>query len=133
MVTSTSCMTAIWLPCCIAKRTERSRQSSTPNDWTFIRCWQVAPTNECALRTLKPLSPPPQEREECAKSVLETRAESWGLAIVPIQGDGSCMFRAISHQLFGVEDHHQLVRMLALKEVSANPDTYLAECTQTTA
>ncbi|CAM9456401.1 unnamed protein product [Chrysoparadoxa australica] len=33
-----------------------------------------------------------------------------GLAISRVEGDGNCLFRSISHQIYGTDAHHELVR-----------------------
>ncbi len=33
-----------------------------------------------------------------------------GLRVRRVAGDGNCLFRSISHQLYGTEDHHMLMR-----------------------
>lgn len=73
-----------------------------------------------------PLPPPEADKQ---KNLLETRASSWGFEIVPIKGDGACMFRAISHQLFGDESHHEFVRQQALQVITKDVDYYLADKT----
>ena len=41
-----------------------------------------------------------------------------------INGDGNCLFRAVSMLCYGTEDHHQLLRLLCACEVILNPDLY---------
>ncbi|CAG9326059.1 unnamed protein product [Blepharisma stoltei] len=38
--------------------------------------------------------------------------------IVPVEGDGNCLFRSVSHQLYGTTEHHGLVRQAALNYLS---------------
>ena len=33
-----------------------------------------------------------------------------GLRVVPVEGDGNCLFRSVSHQVYGDDSHHRLVR-----------------------
>ncbi|CAM9660983.1 unnamed protein product, partial [Scytosiphon promiscuus] len=35
---------------------------------------------------------------------------SHGLRVVPVEGDGNCLFRSVSHQIYGNDSHHRLVR-----------------------
>ncbi|CAN0230587.1 unnamed protein product, partial [Ectocarpus fasciculatus] len=35
---------------------------------------------------------------------------SRGLRVVPVEGDGNCLFRSVSHQVYGDDSHHRLVR-----------------------
>lgn len=40
----------------------------------------------------------------------ERALESKGLRVVPVEGDGNCLFRSVSHQVYGDDRHHRLVR-----------------------
>lgn len=35
---------------------------------------------------------------------------SQGLRVVQVEGDGNCLFRSVSHQIYGDDSHHRLVR-----------------------
>jgi hypothetical protein len=37
--------------------------------------------------------------------------EANGFQLVNVQGDGNCLFRTVSHQIYGTERHHMLVRV----------------------
>ena len=39
-------------------------------------------------------------------------------------GDGNCLFRAVSTALYGVQDHHAHLRLLASLEIGCNPSYY---------
>ena len=39
-------------------------------------------------------------------------------------GNGNCFFRALSHQLFGEAESHQIVRQTATDQVLRNPEIY---------
>ena len=41
-----------------------------------------------------------------------------------ILGDGNCMFRALSHQLYGSEEYHREIRHLLLEVLKTNPHLY---------
>ena len=43
------------------------------------------------------------------KEKLET-LEDVPLTVKNIRGDGNCLFRAISHQIYGTSEHHQMIR-----------------------
>ena len=45
-----------------------------------------------------------------------------GLELKEIKGDGNCLFRAISDQLFGNEDHHMDLRQKAVEFIKNNQD-----------
>ncbi len=32
-------------------------------------------------------------------------------------GDGNCLFRSISHQLYGTEEHHMPIRLLCMRYI----------------
>ena len=44
-------------------------------------------------------------------------------------GDGNCFFRALSHQLFGDVESHQIVRQAATDQVLRNPEFYTESLT----
>jgi len=47
-----------------------------------------------------------------------------GLIVHPIMGDGNCLFRAISHQVYGTEDRHYDVRTTCVAEMERHPDDF---------
>lgn len=49
------------------------------------------------------------------KKVLEDQ----GLLIVPVSGDGNCLFRSVSHQIYGTEEHHAIIRQKCLDYMEA--------------
>lgn len=40
------------------------------------------------------------------------------LIIIPVEGDGNCLFRSVSHQLYGTTQYHDLVRAVSMDYVS---------------
>lgn len=40
----------------------------------------------------------------------ERALRNQGLRVVPVEGDGNCLFRSVSHQVYGDDSHHRLVR-----------------------
>ena len=56
--------------------------------------------------------------ERCAPLMLE----QW--TPVSTVGDGNCLFRAVSTALYGVQEHHAHLRMLASLEIGCNPAYY---------
>lgn len=38
---------------------------------------------------------------------------SKGLRLTPVSGDGNCMFRSVAHQVYGSDEHHDVVRQAA--------------------
>lgn len=49
--------------------------------------------------------------------------------IHPIQGDGNCLFRALSYLLFGHEDNHQQVRHTLVDYTVKNQEAFSEYCT----
>jgi len=71
------------------------------------------------------LSKSDDEQEfEAAKTRLEKRLESYMLAEYSIAGDGNCMFRSLSDQLYRTPKMHAIVRSLVVKHLKENPETY---------
>merc|ERR1719329_456852 len=54
------------------------------------------------------------------KKLLKQRASNFGLQVVHMMDDGNCQFRAMSHQLWGTQDHHLFVRHSIVAYLSAN-------------
>ena len=54
----------------------------------------------------------------CQPALLDTH--------IPVytRGDGNCLFRAISRSLYGYEDAHRALRLLAALEIGQHPATY---------
>ena len=50
---------------------------------------------------------------------FERNLEGEGLRIVEVGGDGNCLFRAISHQVYGTEDHHRLIRVRCIDYIQS--------------
>jgi len=55
---------------------------------------------------------------------LEKQLLDSGLAFCEVKSDGNCQFRALSHQIYGTEDAHSIVRALLVREISNNPQRY---------
>ena len=55
---------------------------------------------------------------------LVERLHSLGLDSVEMEGDGNCQFRSIADQLFGSQQHHALVRALAMAHMRAAADFF---------
>jgi len=74
------------------------------------------------LKKKKPKKSTPEElSEEDEKATLKTRLTALGLKIEEVDGDGNCQFKAISHQIFGNQHHHQALRMMAVAWLSGHP------------
>ena len=55
---------------------------------------------------------------------LKERLHSLGLESVEMEGDGNCQFRAFADQLFGSQQHHDLVRKQAIAHMRASADFF---------
>ena len=51
-----------------------------------------------------------------------------GYGIVSCHGDGNCLFRSISHQVYGTESHHLMVRRKCVEYMSHNADHFSPSC-----
>ena len=58
-------------------------------------------------------------------SLLITRLAQIGRKPVNIVGDCNCLFRSVSHQLYGNEDRHPQIRALALQHLINNPEHFV--------
>ena len=52
------------------------------------------------------------------------QAKSMGLKIVEMGGDGNCLFRALSDQLYGHQNEHKDLRAKAIKHIKANKEIF---------
>lgn len=59
-------------------------------------------------------APPSLEQQHSARKILEQRLLKHSMKGHDVKADGACQFRAISHQLFDDESHHQIVRKRAI-------------------
>lgn len=49
---------------------------------------------------------------------------SQGLRVVPVEGDGNCLFRSVSHQVYGDDSHHRLVRARCMDYMEVRAQEY---------
>jgi len=56
--------------------------------------------------------------------LLEKRLKKMGLRTLRMGDDGNCQFRALSFNLFGSEDHHQLVRETCVAHILSTEEDY---------
>eukprot|EP00500_Bicosoecida_sp_ms1_P001120 CAMPEP_0203812372 /NCGR_PEP_ID=MMETSP0115-20131106/4112_1 /ASSEMBLY_ACC=CAM_ASM_000227 /TAXON_ID=33651 /ORGANISM="Bicosoecid sp, Strain ms1" /LENGTH=459 /DNA_ID=CAMNT_0050721217 /DNA_START=154 /DNA_END=1529 /DNA_ORIENTATION=- len=47
-----------------------------------------------------------------------------GFALKPVDGDGNCLFRSVSHQVYGSDAHHAVVRAAAVRYMQAERDWF---------
>jgi hypothetical protein len=60
---------------------------------------------------------PAQFRGRASEDIFVDRMEFIGLHVVEVEGDGNCLFRAISHQMHMHEDHHSDLRKSCVKHM----------------
>ena len=48
-----------------------------------------------------------------------------GLQSIDVGGEGDCLFKSISHQLYGDSNHHAEIRAAAVRFLSDNPDRFI--------
>jgi hypothetical protein len=73
---------------------------------------------------VNPLEPPEQVEVDIDHERLLERLTLYGLTARPVEGDGSCQFRAISDQLYGEQDHHALVRSMCIDQLLLTAERY---------
>ncbi|XP_028413877.1 OTU domain-containing protein DDB_G0284757-like [Dendronephthya gigantea] len=63
---------------------------------------------------------------------LSSKAATLSLYLRPfdVGGDGDCLFRAGSHQLYGDPDHHLQVRAFGIAYMRANPERFIESNTE---
>lgn len=44
--------------------------------------------------------------------------------LIPIPGDGNCLFRSVSHLIFGTQEQHRNIRLRVVNLVVNNWDVY---------
>lgn len=57
--------------------------------------------------------------------VLRYRKLRHGLQPLDVGGEGDCLFKLISHQLYGDSNHHAEIRATAVRFLSDNPDRFI--------
>ena len=54
--------------------------------------------------------------------LLNLRLRQLGLRSVDVGGEGDCLFRAVSHQLYGYPNHHLLIRQAGERFIESNTE-----------
>merc|ERR1712137_1399260 len=65
-----------------------------------------------------------RRNREVDEATLVELVRNRGFTIVPMEGDGNCMFRAIAHQMYGDQDMHDQIRLLTMNYMEVNRDYY---------
>ncbi|EJT97156.1 cysteine proteinase [Dacryopinax primogenitus] len=55
---------------------------------------------------------------------LDDQLRSMGLRVVPTEGDGNCLFRALSDQMYGTDRHHSSLRKDICDWLAGHPERY---------
>mmetsp|Transcript_19671 Transcript_19671/g.59471 ORF Transcript_19671/g.59471 Transcript_19671/m.59471 type:complete len:255 (+) Transcript_19671:318-1082(+) len=69
-------------------------------------------------------APPVQEKGDDLQRLNERLRKLGQFDILEMQGDGNCQFRAISMNLYGSQDHHDLVRDKVVRHMYKNRDEF---------
>lgn len=48
------------------------------------------------------------------------------MQIIEMLGDGNCLFRAVSHQIYGSSEHHLVVRVKCMQYIAQHKDYFHA-------
>ena len=62
--------------------------------------------------------------------VLQYRKLRHGLQPLDVGGEGDCLFKLISHPLYGDSNHHAEIRTSAVRFLSDNPDRFHRKCSR---
>ncbi|XP_026817913.1 OTU domain-containing protein 5-A-like [Rhopalosiphum maidis] len=62
--------------------------------------------------------------------IFEKKLKKCDLVLKQMKDDGACLFRAVSDQLFGDQDMHDIVRKQCMDYVSSNKDYYMQYVTE---
>lgn len=52
------------------------------------------------------------------------------LHVIEIEGDGNCLFRSVSHQIYGNEDQHELLRERVVKHLISHKERFKLFCSE---
>ena len=79
----------------------------------------VLPPGVAMPTSLVPTSTPPAMLTDVESFLMNQNRHVYN--VLP---DGNCMFRALSHQLYGSDEHHLHVRTMLLEVIQSNSITY---------
>lgn len=63
-----------------------------------------------------------------AEKIFEDKLYERGMHIFKVAGDGNCLFRAVSHQLFGTDESHAELRALCVSHMQAYAKRFKLFC-----
>jgi len=69
------------------------------------------------------------ENNKNIEELFDKRMKLYGMTIVDVEGDGNCLFRAVSHQLYNNESHHLELRHLCVEHMRRHTKRFEIYCT----
>lgn len=112
-------------------------------DAAFVNKISVLVQGKCEIVEFIPSVVQPKERlvvnrqsgdPSCGERLISTenpRYDTYRMAllknqlhIVPMEGDGNCLFRSVSHQIYGTDEFHMLVRQKCMDYVLKERDFF---------
>ena len=82
------------------------------------------PLDRTSLMARPPTVPPSAEESRQDFSALEQRLRDFNLSEIPVSGDGSCQFRALSYAMWGSDERHGEVRRKVCDQLEKEHATY---------
>jgi hypothetical protein len=85
------------------------------------------PTKVSSDRSITLFTSPPgvaKGEQKCSPVTVIEFLQCQGRTVHRVLGDGNCMFRSLSHQVYGTEDEHQNVRLTLQQVLEENLETY---------
>ena len=101
-------------------------ETMTPNSSTYIkrRSSQNMLTPKLQRRQSFPSPGVTRQTEDKFLDIMEQN----GLHVIEIEGDGNCLFRAVSHQLYLDEGHHNELRQQAVAHMEKHRERFIPFC-----
>ena len=62
-----------------------------------------------------------------SENLMQSRLGELGLQSLDVGGAGDCLFRSVSHQLYGNSNHHMCIRTAGVQFMKDNPERFI-EC-----
>ena len=105
------------------------------NSWSFRRCfwnqevsasldWLVTGRSTTPSSWSSPLTQTREEAISQGRRLLSKRIQALHITEHLMADDGNCLFRAISHQMYGHQDDHEQLRSLAIDQLKTQEVLY---------
>ena len=65
-----------------------------------------------------------------SENLIQSRFGEVGLQSIDVGGAGECLFRSVSHQLYGNSNHHMRIRTAAVQFTRDNPERFIESNTE---